>query len=124
MSDVHEAVTLRPPDTLPAPSASTMATMPAPMPDVVARFRDVLGAERDAVRRADVDALVDIQQAKRVALDALAEAGVAQDLRDALAREAQMNVELMHHLVSCLRGIVASDGGAVDCSDDRLLTSK
>ncbi len=88
-------------------------TVPAPMPEAAARFRDALAVERDAARRADVDALVAIQDEKRAALEVLREAGLPQELRDAFAREAQLNLELMHHLVSCLRGIVASDGGAV-----------
>lgn len=114
MSSVHDAVTVPPPETVPAPNvAASAATVPAPMPEAVARFRDALAAEREALRHADVDALVAIQDEKRAALDGLREAGLPQEIRDAFAREAQANLELMHHLVSCLRGIVVSDGGAV-----------
>ena len=114
MNDIHDAMTVPASETAPAPdAAASAATIPAPMPEVVAPFRDALAVEREAVRRADVDALVTIQHEKRAALEELQKAGVPKEIRDAFAREAKVNLELMHHLVSCLRGIVAAEGGAV-----------
>ncbi|MEM9070792.1 MAG: hypothetical protein AAGE52_19950 [Myxococcota bacterium] len=74
-------------------------------------FGELLSAEREALRSADVERLVELQVAKRQALDALHAAG--QVLPPELIDLAALNVELMHHLVASLRGIVASDGSAV-----------
>lgn len=96
-ASIHERETLRP---------EPVPTLIVPAADAVSRFRDVLAAERDAARRADTASLVAIQEMKREALDAVRRAEPPAEVWDQLAQQAQANLELMRHLVSCLRGIV------------------
>ncbi len=77
------------------------------------RLADVLAEEREAVRRADVEALVVLQPLKRVALDALHDDNCDDETLEALGVLARDNITLMEHLVGCLRGIVATDGANV-----------
>ncbi len=97
--DVHDRETVR-------PEPAEQPTLVVPAADAVSRLRDVLAAERDAARRADSSALVAIQEMKREAIDAVREANPPQEVWDSLSQQAQANIELMRHLVGCLRGIV------------------
>ena len=101
-ASVHERETLRP--------EAPATTLVVPAADAVSRFRDVLGAERDAARRADTSALVALQEMKRQALDEVRAASPTPEVWDELAELARANLELMRHLVSCLRGIVGEPG--------------
>lgn len=70
-------------------------------------FSRLLQQENRALREADVGRLVELQQQKRAALDAMKDRGV--DVPDEVAEAARCNVALMRHLVQCLRGMSAQD---------------
>lgn len=79
------------------------------MDDMVAELTKVLDAERAVALRADVDALGAIQQEKRVLLDKLLAANVPIPECDELRKKALANVQLIRHLVACLKGISSPD---------------
>ena len=72
-------------------------------------FEQLLDEELEAALRADVDALIELQEPKRVALEALRAAPVEEESLEALRESARANVRLIRHLSECLRGL--ADGG-------------
>jgi len=70
------------------------------------RLWELLELEREAARRADVEALVTLQEQKRELMQALGEQGVEETERDALAQTSAENIELIRHLVAML-GVLA-----------------
>ena len=88
-------------------------TMRAPASPAVAVLRDIFAQERDALRTADIEALVLIQETKKRAVDALYEQGISGEVLSELGLIARSNLKLMRHLLNCLHGIVTSDEGMV-----------
>ena len=76
------------------------------MQDVAQHFRSLLELEQDAARRADLDELVGVQQKKAAALQALASANLPDAELLEINALAAANVDLMRHLVGCLRGML------------------
>lgn len=75
-------------------------------------FELLLEEERDAARRADIDALVALQERKQAALGELGAAGLSHARIDAIGRRARENVSLMRHLVSLLGATIGIDDNA------------
>ena len=67
-------------------------------------FAQLLVREREAVRRADLDTLLSLQEDKRVLLGELRDAGASDEEVAELRSRAQANLVLLKHLVACLRG--------------------
>ena len=65
-------------------------------------FAAILDEEREAARKADVEALVEIQERKRVALKDLRRVDLPAQDAETLAARARENVALMRHLVQLL----------------------
>lgn len=91
-----------------------MSTAPHPPEERQARealeaFARLLEDERQAAVRADVDALVSIQEPKRAALEAVRTLGLSGAAVDALATRARHNVALMRHMLECMKGLVGLD---------------
>lgn len=71
-------------------------------------FSSVLERERQAAVTADVEALAQLQEEKRLALTALhGDEELTQDELDLLRARAMANVQLIRHLTVCLQGMVA-----------------
>ncbi len=68
------------------------------------RFLELLNLERDALRRADVHALEELQVAKKAVLAALRKRPQPADERREIQRMAQENIRLMQLLAQCLQG--------------------
>jgi len=77
---------------------------------------ELLGAllqeERAAARRADIDALMELQSGKRAVLDRIK--AQKTELPAHLAELAQSNVVLLRHLVSCLEGAIGIEPQTYD----------
>lgn len=79
----------------------------------------VLERERKAAISADVDALLRLQDEKRLALTALsAEEGTSDEL-DLLRERAMANVQLIRHLAMCLQGMLAPEGATYNAGGAR-----
>ena len=80
------------------------------MLDVIAQFDKVLDHERELALSADVDGLGVIQTEKRTLLDQLLASGAAGAETTRLKEKALANVQLIRHLVVCLKGLSAPVG--------------
>lgn len=80
------------------------------MEPTLATLARLLELERQAALRADVDALVDIQQSKRSVLERLTSADAEHPDMPAIKVKAAANVQLIRHLVSCLNGMLTPAG--------------
>lgn len=74
------------------------------------RFKQLLQQEKDAARRADVNALAELQAEKERCLQALHDADLPDAERAEINALAGRNVDLMRHLVGCLRAMVQPQG--------------
>lgn len=68
-------------------------------------FSDLLAQERAAALQANVEKLLEIQDAKRAVMDNLKRSSEPEDRIRALSVRAQDNIDLLRHLVHCLRSI-------------------
>ena len=84
------------------------------MLDVITQFEKVLDHERELALSADVDGLASIQTEKRTLLDQLLASGVAGSETARLREKALSNVQLIRHLVVCLKGLSAPVGPTYD----------
>lgn len=80
------------------------------MDDVIATLDRLLEHERSAALRADVDALVELQESKHSQFARLTQAHADDDRMDSLREKATANVQLIRHLVACLNGILMPNG--------------
>jgi hypothetical protein len=78
------------------------------MHEAAQAFARVLEAEREAATRADLDALLRIQDEKRELMP-LVKAHAAPEVARELAEQARANLGLMRHLLACLRGYLSLD---------------
>src|SRR5687767_9248515 len=77
------------------------------MGEAVTSLSSVLERERQAALAADVDALAQLQEEKRLALTALGAEEVSDDEIGSLRTRAMANVQLIRHLTVLLQGMVA-----------------
>lgn len=98
------------------------------MSEAVTEFARLLESERMHALRADVDALVAIQEEKRAALEKLLASGAPETETRRLREKALSNVQLIRHLVACLQGLSApesptynADGGRASVPPRRIL---
>jgi len=76
------------------------------MHEAAQAFARALEAERAAATRADLDALLRIQEEKR-ALMPLVQQHAPAELAREFAERARENLSLMRHLLACLRGYIS-----------------
>ncbi len=101
----------------PHSSASTSATSAITGTDAVERFHALLVLERAAVRAADLESLESLQVEKRAALVDLGATPTDDPRLGALQAFARINVGLIRHLVSLLRGAAGLPEPAVGYGD-------
>lgn len=77
------------------------------MGQAVSTLSSVLERERQAAIAADVDALAELQEEKRLALTALYDDEVSDEEMSDLRGRAMANVQLIRHLTVCLQGMCA-----------------
>jgi hypothetical protein len=73
------------------------------------RLEALLAAEGEAARRADVDALLALQDAKREVVDRLVAANPGPEVVEGLARRASENLPLLRQLVALHRGLLGAN---------------
>jgi len=73
-------------------------------------FVNALLRERECALRADVDGLSAVQDEKRQALALLLDERPSEDDLAVIRAQANENVRLIRHLVTCLQGILAPQG--------------
>jgi hypothetical protein len=78
------------------------------MSDPAQAFARALVEERRAAIAADFDALLRVQDEKRVCLSALQAAGVDLEIQGALAEAARENIYLIKHLFACVKGYLGA----------------
>jgi hypothetical protein len=66
----------------------------------------LLDREREAARRADLDTLVELQEAKRIVVEQISHSELPRDRLAELAEKAHSNIWLLRHLVQCLQGMI------------------
>ncbi len=76
------------------------------MTPAAARLSALLDEEREAARRADLPRLVELQDEKRAAVDALQGAETTEEERAHLALVARENILLLRHLTSLYQALV------------------
>ena len=72
----------------------------------MAALRALLEQEWDAARRADVDALIELQNKKQELVDELKRSGKTAGELESLTADMNRNLSLMRHMVDCMRGLV------------------
>lgn len=75
-----------------------------------AQLAQILDSERAAAARADVELLIALQDAKRLAIDELRRTDSPPEIVDPLIEKARRNLGLIRQLVQCLRGVLGEDG--------------
>jgi hypothetical protein len=85
-------------------------------------FIALLEREREAARRADIDALLQLQEAKRAAVEEIRKSDLPRDRLNHLAEKARANIWLLRHLVHCLQGAIGASDGQTYTADGRCST--
>lgn len=78
------------------------------MHEAAQAFAHALAEERRAALHADFDALVRVQEEKRVLLTSLVQAGLDESLKRELAEAARQNIALIKHLFACVKGYLGA----------------
>lgn len=78
------------------------------MHEAAQAFAQALAEERRAALHADFDALVRVQEEKRVLLTSLAQADLDETLKRDLAEAARQNIALIKHLFACVKGYLGA----------------
>jgi hypothetical protein len=78
------------------------------MPSPAEAFAQALETERQAAVHADFEALLQVQEEKRVLLPLLQESATPEVARE-LAEQARKNLGLLRQLVACMRGYLEID---------------
>ncbi len=87
---------------------------------VAERLSRLLEHERIAAISADIDTLMQLQELKRNAIDAVRASDTPSNEIEALATAARNNIVLMRHLVQCLRGFSLVEESAYGATGERV----
>ncbi len=77
------------------------------------RYLALLAEEREAAARADVDALLAVQDRKAEVVEALRSAPPGDEVLERIAERSRANLRLLRHLSECLRAMVGVGETAV-----------
>lgn len=89
------------------------------MSEAAQAFAQILERENLAARKADVDALVSLQDEKRALMSRLEQSETPEGVLAELRARAHHNIQLMRHLTQCLQGMLAPQGATYNAGGSR-----